>query len=45
MNIARLEMRQTQAAIQITSNRPHLEMRQGQADVSMTQGKVEMTQQ
>ena len=36
MNIARLEMRQTQAAIQITSNRPHLEMRQG---------KVEMTQQ
>ncbi|WP_138859040.1 DUF6470 family protein [Exiguobacterium mexicanum] len=45
MNIARLEMRQTQAAIQITSNRPHLEMRQGRADVSMTQGKVEMTQQ
>ncbi|TCI22409.1 DUF6470 family protein [Exiguobacterium sp. SL-9] len=45
MNIARLEMRQTQAAIQISSNRPHLEMRQGRADVSMTQGKVEMIQQ
>ncbi|TCI30202.1 hypothetical protein EVJ33_05940 [Exiguobacterium sp. SL-10] len=45
MNIARLEMRQTQAAIQISSNRPHLEMRQGRVDVSMTQGKVEMIQQ
>ncbi|TCI41588.1 hypothetical protein EVJ27_13540 [Exiguobacterium sp. SH3S2] len=45
MNLARLEMRQTQAAIQMTSNRPVLEMRQGRADVSMTQGKVEMTQQ
>lgn len=45
MNLARLEMRQTHAAIQMTSNRPTLEMRQGRADLSMTQGKAEMTQQ
>ncbi|MEW8968058.1 MAG: DUF6470 family protein [Exiguobacterium alkaliphilum] len=44
MNLARLEMRQTHAAIQMTSNRPVLEMRQGRADMTMTQGKAEMTQ-
>ncbi|WP_232819520.1 DUF6470 family protein [Exiguobacterium sp. TNDT2] len=38
-------MRQTTAAIQMTSNRPVLEMWQGRADVSMTQGKAVMTQQ
>ena len=38
-------MRQTHAAIQMTSNRPVLEMRQSRADLSMKQGKVEMTQQ
>ena len=37
-------MRQTHAAIQMTSNRPVLEMRQGRADMTMTQGKVEMSQ-
>ncbi|WP_026825386.1 MULTISPECIES: DUF6470 family protein [Exiguobacterium] len=45
MNLARLEMRQTHAAIQMTSNRPVLEMRQGRADLSIQQGKAEMTQQ
>ncbi|WP_251126715.1 MULTISPECIES: DUF6470 family protein [unclassified Exiguobacterium] len=38
-------MRQTFAAIQMTSNRPVLEMRQARADMSMKQGKAEMTQQ
>lgn len=45
MNLARLDMRQTYAAIQMTSNRPVLEMRQGRADLSITQGKAEMAQQ
>jgi len=38
-------MRQTTAAIQMTSRRPVLEMSQGRADLSITQGKAELIQQ